>query len=222
MNGRAAMLSEAFLDWWFAPWELAPDDAWLQAGWPLAEPDLLARRDGYRVWCQHAGLATSLPALRDPGWEMLAGLDGAQLHGTARLLGGVLAARAADLRALDALDVAQRRWCSGVASVQPLAVWQPLPVPVSGLTSVELAGLAQLAHVLEAGFAGLWPRLRLLLAPSLRAALDALMPDIALQPAPALADAARMQRCWSMCQRRQAQDEAARRDRATISLQGPA
>ena len=202
MNGGAALLSDPFLDWWYAPWERAPDDAWLQSGWPLPEPDQLARRDGYRLWCRHAGVDPDLPPLLDPGWEMLADLTAAQLRGTARLLGGLLAARAANLPALGALGAAQQRWCSGVASVQPLPLWQPFPAPVPDAAGVELAGLAQLAHLLETSFTGLWPRVRLVLAPPLRGAVEALLPQRALLPPPTLAETARVQRCWAMCRRR--------------------
>ena len=191
MNEQPQPLGERFLDWWFAPWD--------QHGKP---PDLaptrslLARRTGYRLWCDAAGVPADLPPTWDSGWQMLALADGALLRRAACLYAALLAARLARPAQLAALPMAQRRWCLGVANTQPLrALTDPDPT-----CSLESWGIAELAGALSTGFAGMWPRLRLVLdAPDMPVASTPVQP----------AAATRSLRCWRMCLERAARAERA-------------
>lgn len=202
-----AGLPAAFTDWWFAPWALAPasddvetddsatDDAAHDPASPAAR-DLLGRRDDYRRWCARAGIPAALPAQADRRWSALATLDGAELEAAARMLGGLFAARSPLAPALAGLAPHERRWCAGVASVQPLprAPWPAASGLAAGPAGV---GLAWLALCLERGFPGLWPRLRLRLTPALSGAAERCLED----GATVLSDAAlaRLAHCWSLC-----------------------
>lgn len=186
-------LAAAFVDWWFAPWELAPAAG---ATGARPAPDLLGLRDGYRRWCAQAGMPAALPARADLRWAALASLDGAELEAAARLLGGLFAARSPLAPALAGLAADERLWCAGVASLQPLprAPWRPATGSEGGPAAT---GLAWLALCLEHGFPGLWPRLRLRLNPTLRGAAERCLAD----GADTLGDAAlaRLAHCWSLC-----------------------
>lgn len=121
---------------------------------------------------------------------MMAVSDGALLRRAARLYAAMLAARSARHGLLANLPLAERRWCMGVALTQPL---QALTPPQAAL---EAWGIAELAGALDAGFAGLWPRLRLLLK------------DDDVLPAPAApVDPARSLRCWRLCLERAAHND---------------
>ncbi|QGZ42144.1 hypothetical protein IP92_05458 [Pseudoduganella flava] len=177
---------DAFVDWWHTPWRLpyAPQ-AWPDGAAPAGE---LARRHGYRLWCDAAGVPAALPATFDPQWQAMARCDGPALETAAGLYGGLLAARERDHAALARLPLAQRRWCMSVALTQPLTALVP------GLAGTD-RGLAELAAALAAGFPGLWPRLRLLLPPEQTAHIA---------PAGAAAASPRLARCWRLCAERAA------------------
>lgn len=185
----AQPLSEDFLNWWFAPWNLGGETPAFARG-----ASALARRHGYRSWCHAAGLPADLPPAWDSGWQLVAVSDGALLRRAGRLYAAMLAARRSKPALLTALPLAERRWCMAVALTQPL---QPLTEPAPA-TSLEAWGMAELAGALEAGFAGLWPRLRIVLGGDL--------PEMGAPPAPATG-AARSQRCWRMCLERAARLE---------------
>lgn len=185
---------DAFLDWWFNPWDYAVD----LVTPPAHMHDALARRDGYRPWCRQAGLAADLPLRCAAGWSALAESDGQALLATAQLFGGLLAARQQQGAALAELAPAQRAWCLRTAALQPLVSYgeaQYLPAD-----TLALRGLSELAHHLEHGFPGLWPRLRLLLPDDARSRIAQLR--AALDGAPPPAGALRVQRCWRMCRER--------------------
>lgn len=174
----SAPLADRFIDWWFAPWHLggaAPPFA------PDASP--LARRHGYRLWCDAMGVPADLPSAWDSGWQAAAVSDATLLRRAASLYAALLAARGNEPARLAALPLAERRWCLGLALTQPL---QPLAAPAS---SLENWGLAELAGALEAGFAGLWPRLRLVLGGE----------TIAVPATGATPAAVRRLRCWRLC-----------------------
>jgi len=188
---RPAALPAGFVGWWFAPWE--------SPGAPQPPGGLLGRRDAYRRWCVDAGIAPALPAHRDPRWSALVHLDEAQLALAARLCGGLFAVRTLQPQALAGLHEDERRWCAGVANLQPLprAPWRGATAHEAGLAA---CGLAWLALCLEQGFPGLWPRLRLRLAAPERAAVERCLHDAA--SAPSDAALARLTRCWRLCIRR--------------------
>lgn len=171
------MLADGFLDWWFAPWHL---DGVPPPFPPDASP--LARRHGYRAWCEAIGVPADLPPVWDAGWQAAAVSDAALLRRAASLYAALLAARRNEPARLAALPLAERRWCMGIANTQPL---QPLAEPAA---SLQAWGLAELAGALEQGFAGLWPRLRLLLR------IEA--SDVPGAAAPA---GTRQLRCWRLC-----------------------
>jgi hypothetical protein len=187
VNAQAQPLSDNFVDWWFAPWNLG-------GGTPAFAQDAspLARRHGYRIWCDAAGVPADLPASWDSGWQIVAVSDGGLLRRAARLYAALLAARMSRHGQLAALPMAERRWCMGVANTQPL---QALTEPEAE-TPLEAWGIAELGAALEAGFAGLWPRIRIVLGSA-----------PALPAVKAQSSATRSLRCWRMCL-----DRAARAD----------
>ncbi|MES2742998.1 MAG: hypothetical protein V4754_18905 [Pseudomonadota bacterium] len=197
------MLSDEFLDWWFTPWDYALDAGAADAGWQRAglTAGPLGARDAYRVWCGRAGIVAELPRELQPGWHVAGTVDGAQLLGTARLFGGLLAVREQERAMLAALSLEEHRWCAAIASTQPLG---RLLRPAPGLpaASLEAYGLAELAWRLEYGFAGMWPRLRLLLEGDLVRHVDALLAHGRRDVVALEAGAARGQRCWQMCRQR--------------------
>lgn len=176
-------LSEGFLDWWFAPWELGGATPAFAQG-----ASALARRHGYRLWCDAAGIPADLPPAFDSGWQVAAQRDSGLLRHAASLYAAMLAVRQGRQAALTALAPAERRWCMGIAATQPLlALTQPEPA-----TALETWGLAELAGALDAGFAGIWPRLRLV--------LGAGDPTVVRDESAAVpAAAARRLRCWRLC-----------------------
>ncbi|AVR94325.1 hypothetical protein [Pseudoduganella armeniaca] len=182
MSAAGAPLADGFLDWWFAPWNLGGPP-------PPFPPDAspLARRHGYRAWCDALGVPADLPPTWDAGWQAAAVADAALLRRAASLYAALLAARANEPARLAALPLAERRWCMGIAITQPL---QPLSAPAA---SLQAWGLAELAGALEHGFAGLWPRLRLVLG---MAATEVPRSDAA--------PTSRRLRCWRLCLERAA------------------
>lgn len=188
-------LSDGFLDWWLAPWRLAHAPALWPAG--DGEPGPLARRHGYRMWCDAAGVPADLPARFEPVWQGLATLDSSALDEAASLYAGLLAARAHDAGQLALLPLAQRRWCMSVAQTQPLAA---LSAPVDvGPDALVRRGLAELSRALADGFPGLWPRLRLLRPPGRLASSAGAGTGPAQLPVAAPAALARVGRCWILC-----------------------
>lgn len=184
MNPQA--LSDAFLAWWFAPWDLGGAQPGFAQG-----ASALARRHGYRLWCEAARVPADLPPAWDSGWQMVAMSDAGMLRRAARLYAAMLAARSARPALLAELPLTERRWCMGVALTQPLQALTE-PQAASGL---EAWGVAELAGALEAGFTGLWPRLRRV--------LDTDTIDVAAAVLPPAA-ATRQLRCWRMCLERAA------------------
>lgn len=179
-----------FVRWWCAPWELAEEVDMAGAA------DLLGRRDDYRGWCARAGVPAALPAQPELRWTALAHLPRAELLDAARLLGGLFAARTPHPSALAGLAPDERRWCAGVASLQPL----PRPPWTGGAHAGPVAsGLAWLALCLEHGFPGLWPRIRLGLPEQERAGADLCMRAAGGAP---LKERARLARCWDLCAER--------------------
>jgi len=184
----ARSLSDGFLDWWFAP---SPPGgvppAFAQGAGPLA------RRHGYRLWCEAAGIPADLPPAFDSGWQVAAQTDAALVRRAASLYAAMLAVRTGRQAQLTALPPGERRWCMGIAATQPL---QPLTT-ADAATPLETWGLAELAAALDAGFAGVWPRLRIV--------LQMADPDIARNTAIATpAAATRRLRCWGLCLERAA------------------
>ncbi|MYM98639.1 hypothetical protein [Duganella vulcania] len=191
-----AQLPAAFVDWWFAPWQIAP------ARPPHAAMDgVMAMRDGYRLWCAQLQLMPGLPPSFDPEWAAAAGTDPAALAPAARLFGGLLAARAQDGPALATLPAQDRDWCLRVAATQPLACYGREHYAAGD--TLALRGQCELACHLEAAFPGLWPRLRLGLDTADAARIGQLL---AAMPAPlGAATAARVRRCWLLCSMRASQ-----------------
>lgn len=179
------MLPQEFFDWWFEPWNYAP-----AALHPLAS-DRVARRDGYRLWCDAMEIPANLPQEFDAGWQVAVADEGAQLIATARLFGGLVAARAHDDTLLRQLSIEERRWCVSIASTQPLVA-----ADVTCDDDIALRGLVELARRLERNFPGMWPRLRLLLSPEQAERSTTLAGMAAGQNE---GPAARAQRCWSLC-----------------------
>lgn len=185
-----APLPDAFLDWWFAPWRAAPT-----AGLHQGMDGVLARRDGYRLWCAQLDLTPGLPSTFDPSWAEICGIDCAALAAPARLFGGLLAARAQDAVALAALPSEERDWCLRTASTQPL-VSHGRHLYLAGDT-LELRGLCELACHLQTAFPGLWPRLRAGLDNSVAARINELLSAMA-SPLDATGGT-RVHRCWRLC-----------------------
>lgn len=188
------MLSDAFLDWWFAPWNYASSSHASQ------HADLIGRRDAYRLWCAGAGVASALPLTFDATWQAAALEDGSVLASSAKLFGGLLAARQQQQEALAQLAVADRKWCMSIASVQPLP--RTPAAPYAPGEALEVRGLTELSCRLEAAFPGMWSRLRLLLPREFADRVTALLEQG--NDAHDLADNAspRALRCWRLCQRR--------------------
>lgn len=181
------MLTESFIDWWFAPWRLQTTTTTCE--------DLLAQRDGYRLWCEQHAIAADLPSQFDAGWVIAASSDCEKLCATARLFAGVMVARTHEITSLNSLTKAERKWCVSVASTQPMPI-SIKPAVRTGLSLTAL-GLAELAWRLQLSFPGIWPRLQLLLQTELRESLNH-----ALAETEAFSNLTmqRAQRCWQVCQ----------------------
>lgn len=194
MREATVMLSAAFLDWWFAPWSYASSIHASQ------DADLVGRRDAYRLWCTAAGVAPALPPVFDATWQAVALDDGSVLTSGGKLFGGLLAARQQQREALAQLAVDDRKWCMGIASIQPLG--KVAAAPYASGETLEVLGLTELSCRLEHAFPGMWSRLRLLLPRE----LDERVATLAAQGRDAhdVTDAAlqRALRCWRLCQRR--------------------
>jgi hypothetical protein len=187
------MLSDAFIDWWFAPWRYA-----VPAHAPSA--DLLAQRDRYGDWCKEADVQAAMPATFDPGWQVAAVAAAGELRRAAELFGGLAAARMQDRQVLGGLAIADRRWCMGVALTQPMKGCGEIPFHDND--RAEVRGLAELARRLGYGFPGAWTRLRLMLPGPLAARVDTLLTAAPPAATPTAAAEARIQHLWQMCRAR--------------------
>lgn len=177
--------SGEFLDWWFNP-SMRAD-----------EVSALSRRLGYRLWCSDHGVRPDFPRAFDSGWQQFAGCDAAMLLPAARLYGALLAAREGRHGALAGLHSGERRWSLATAAIQPLArLCRP-----SG--DLQCDGMRELACALEAGFPGMWDRLRLSLpgeaADDAGAALTGFILRGQAAGAASGAAARRRMRCWGLC-----------------------
>lgn len=187
------MLPHSFFDWWFAPWTYATH--FPSPGLPAA--DRLGQRDGYRLWCEYAGIGPDLPERFDPGWSIAAAESETGLTAAARLFAGLIAARQHDRTVLDMLSPAERKWCVSIAATQPLLGWPHMRYGPD--EPVETRGLAELACWLERDFPGIWPRLRLLLPAVLTDRVDVLLRCPPGREDKHNASRLRAQRCWRLC-----------------------
>ncbi|MGI4846684.1 MAG: hypothetical protein ACRYGK_00865 [Janthinobacterium lividum] len=192
---QTAPLSPQFLQWWFEPWEYAqpwPGDMALPQG-------LVGRRDGYAMWCRQAGVQADFPNRIEGLWQAAAIGEAALLEQVATLFAGLLAARENDLKALQGLDAAQRRWCMSVAALQPLLSLASGTLADGTRASLLQRGLLEIRAWLDSGFAGMWSRLRHVLPIETASELD--LQPAAARPAGELSAAAikRAQRCWQLC-----------------------
>jgi hypothetical protein len=192
------MLPQEFFDWWFEPWAYAADAACLH---PVGT-GRVGQRDGYRLWCDQADVAAELPPHFDTEWHVVAAIDGAQLIATARLFGGLFAARRHDQALLNELAFDERKWCVSIAATQPLSAVEGLP-NVRGV-GIAAYGLVELVRRLEFGFPGMWSRLRLLLPQDLVGKTEELLGVITRIEQKREASATRAQRCWALCETRAA------------------
>lgn len=187
------MLPQSFLEWWFEPWRYAAANQDCMAD----VKDVYARRDGYRIWCQQAGVTPELPPRFDPGWCVAANGSPASIMGAAYLFGGLILTRNRDLDCLRFFTPAERKWCLSIAATQPL---QPLSgLFVQSREAARLCGLLELAIRLEIGFPGMWSRLRLMLPGTLAQETASLLEDAATDRTGVQSPNARPQRCWRMC-----------------------
>jgi hypothetical protein len=198
-----AMLPDSFVDWWFAPWTCTAAPA---AALP-AQTDLLGQRDGYRLWCEKAGVVTAFPAAFDAGWQVAMMRDAQELMATARLFAGLFAARLHDHAALSLLPIADRKWCMSIAPTQPLTACKDLPF--DGDDGLEVRGLIELARRLEVDFPGFWSRLRLLLPVETGERVERLLQPALQSNEGRGSSPLRAQRCWSMCRTRAGRVEEA-------------
>src|SRR6478736_3882184 len=183
------MLPQEFFDWWFTPWAYAGAALPLD---PLATGQI-GQRDGYRLWCDQAGLMASLPADFDPQWHVAAIQDGTLLITTARLFAGLIATRTHDESQLRQLSMQERRWCGQIAATQPLSA---AAAPYTADDCIEIRGLVELGRRLEDAFPGMWDRLQLLLPQELAERSTQL---IAAAEKKSEINANRAQRCWTLC-----------------------
>lgn len=187
------MLPSSLFDWWFAPWSYAVNP---NLHLPLAS-DRFAQRDGYRLWCAKAQVDPDFPTKFHAAWHIAVTSDTAYLCATARLFGGLIAAREHDQLRLGMLSTMDRKWCLGIAATQPLQRCQK--VQYEDNDSIEVCGLGEIAHRLQAGFPGMWSRLRLLLMPEHVIRVDAFLTQALDAPVESDAAHLRAQRCWRIC-----------------------
>ncbi len=195
----AAVLSDSFIDWWFNPWSYADvegrSSGCATALSSLTASDTLARRDAYHLWCTELKVVAELPPSFDPAWSFAATADAKEFGATLRLFGALVAACGRDEALLAELPFNDRKWCMSIASTQALvAVSRPA-------ASLAERGALELKDRLEAEFYGLWSRLRMLLAPAVRAVVDMQAADSRRAPL-AAGVVARWQRCWRLCSER--------------------
>lgn len=190
------MLPQSFFDWWFAPWAYAVE---IRGRLPL-ETDHLGRRDGYRLWCREAQVVADLPQCFDPGWHVAASTGGDELLASARLFGGLIAAREHNGPVLAELAFDDRKWCASIAATQPLRGCAE--AGIAPTDTIVVRGLLELALRLEHGFSGMWARLRLGLPVEIAERVDALLRTVHVDDLAPDGTALRAQRCWTLCRRR--------------------
>ena len=192
------MLSTTFIDWWFAPWRYAIDTASTKV-----DDDLVSQRDGYRNWCNEAGIASDLPTQFDPHWTSAAVSDAHLLEQAASLFMGLIAARQplqTHHSTLNLLAFDDRKWCLSLAATQLLPSYA---VDYPGADdSLAARGLAELAIRLNSGFPGIWSRLQMTLPPLDREDVNVRMQNSWADRDTVTRGAVRSQRCWRLCLQR--------------------
>ena len=194
------MLSAEFIDWWFAPWHGNASVAAVHATPIGMDADLLGQRDGYRNWCKQAAITSELPQQFDPQWCDTALIDPGVLQRAAELFMGLIAARQplqTHRATLNRLRVEDRKWCLSLATTQLLPAYC-VDHPDAD-DSLMVRGLAEVALRLNAGFVGLWPRLRMRLPTTQQAAVDLRTQNSWADLATIQRAAIRSQRCWRIC-----------------------
>ncbi len=191
---KIRMLTNTFLDWWFSPWSYS------RTGLSdLEARSLLSRRDGYRLWCAQLDVPADLPRQLDPAWEVVAFSDTNALITAARLFAGLVAIHRRGDPVIDSLSFSDRKWCLGIASIQPLRSRQQFLFQSE--MSAEVSGLTTLAWYLRRDFPGMWNRLRLLLPPALSAEVNYHL-QIPMTEEHRGPPVTRIQRCWRLCRER--------------------
>lgn len=187
------MLTQEFIDWWFSPWTYAVH----ARSWLPLDADWLGHRDGYRLWSVKAQVAPDLPRRFDPAWQVAVTTSGPELIAAARLFGGLVAVRLGEHGVLDQLAPSQRKWCVSIAATQPL---QGCPGSMYAPDeTIAVRGLLELSRRLEAGFPGMWSRLRLLLSPAISERVGVLLDAAPAAGAKLETSSTRAMRCWSLC-----------------------
>ncbi len=192
------MLSDDFIDWWFAPWRYAiePVPATLDG-------DVISQRDGYRNWCAEAAIASELPPQFDPQWSSAAVNDSDLLEQASCLFMGLIAARQplqTQQTTLNTLPFDDRKWCLSLAATQLLPAYA-VDHPDSD-DACAIRGMAELAIRLNAGFPGLWSRLRMTLPETDRIAVQLRTQNSWADPDAVVRSSVRSQRCWRLCLQR--------------------
>lgn len=192
------MLSDNFIDWWFAPWRyaIAPISA-------TVDDDVISQRDGYRNWCAQAAIASELPPQFDPHWSSAAVENADLLAQAASLFMGLIAARQplkAQQQSFNLLTLDDRKWCLSLAATQLLPAYA-VEHPESD-DDCAIRGMAELAIRLDAGFPGLWPRLQMTLQEADRAAVQLRLQNNWADHEVITRSATRSQRCWRLCLQR--------------------
>lgn len=192
------MLSDDFIDWWFAPWRYAI------APLPAAmNEDVISQRDGYRNWCAEAAIASELPQQFDPQWSSAAVSNAGLLAQAARLFMGLIAARqplTAQQETLNVLPFDDRKWCLSLAATQLLPAYA-VDHPDDD-EDCAIRGMTELAIRLNAGFPGIWSRLQMTLQEADRAAVQLRLQNNWADHAVITRSATRSQRCWRLCLQR--------------------
>jgi hypothetical protein len=171
--------------------------------------DTLAKRDGYRLWCQGANVEPDLPARFDAGWCFTESFSSASLVGSIQLFSGLMAARAKDFRKLEHFDTFSRKWCLSVAATQPSIPSFDYGAFTRSSDLLLLLAYSELQTHLESQFLGVWSRLRLLLADvDITKLSNFHSTHNADNAAQTMFSSSRAQRCWRMCLNRYMQTES--------------
>jgi hypothetical protein len=186
-------MSPSFFEWWFSPWNN------VDKSWDIlrSNGDILAQRDGYRMWCAKADVTPSLPVLYDDLWTEVMTDDPDLLLNSARLFIGIIAACEHNQVILHSLTPDARRWCVSVAATQPLLFLCKATYLESD--SIEIHGLVEFAARLNCGFPGLWSRLRLLLPALLANRVSKLLESGLDITRYSSSSKTRSKRCWRLC-----------------------
>ena len=192
------MLSDAFIDWWFAPWRYA-----ITPSLSAVNEDLVSQRDGYRNWCAQAAVPSELPPQFDPHWSSAAVSNADLLTQSASLFMGLIAARQplkAQQQTLNLLAFDDRKWCLSLAATQLLPAYA-VDHPDSD-EDCAIRGMSELAIRLNSGFPGLWSRLQMMLLEADRAAVQLRVQNNWADHDVIARSATRSQRCWRLCLQR--------------------